>query len=141
MLCSDQSFHKQQQLQHQQFQQQMEEKLQLLQQQQLIFQLPSDLPPDTDFLEAAHTRSESSTHSSPNVTPRASNHSNVSQSEIGHSANEHEEAGQGCPQNDNHNNYCHFKFAKWLTFAFFSFQRKHPTLSELETSLSTPEMY
>uniref|UniRef100_A0A8C1TBH6 Serine/threonine-protein kinase/endoribonuclease IRE1 n=1 Tax=Cyprinus carpio TaxID=7962 RepID=A0A8C1TBH6_CYPCA len=92
VLCFDQSVHKQQQLQHQQFQQQMEEKLQLLQRQQLIFQPPTDLPPDTDFLEAAHTRSESSTHSSPNITPRASNHSNMSQSEMGHSANEHEDA-------------------------------------------------
>nr|QBA85661.1 serine/threonine-protein kinase/endoribonuclease IRE1-like protein [Ctenopharyngodon idella] len=52
---------------------------------------PTDLPPDTDFLEAARTRSESSGHSSPNVTPRASNHSNMSQSEMGHSANEHED--------------------------------------------------
>lgn len=86
--CFFQSVNKQQQLQHQQFQQQMEEKLHLLQRQHLIFQ-----PPDSDFLETAHIRSEGSSHSSPNITPRASNHSNLSQSETVHSANEHEEAG------------------------------------------------
>ncbi|XP_057201931.1 serine/threonine-protein kinase/endoribonuclease IRE1-like isoform X1 [Triplophysa rosa] len=85
------SVNKQQQLQHQQFQQQMEEKLHLLQRQHLIFQ-----PPDSDFLETAHIRSESSAHSSPNITPRASNHSNLSQSEMTHSANEHEEAEEEC---------------------------------------------
>ncbi|XP_051996106.1 serine/threonine-protein kinase/endoribonuclease IRE1-like isoform X1 [Xyrauchen texanus] len=85
------SVHKQQQLQHQQFQQKMEEKLQLLQQQQLIFHPPADLPPDADFLEVAHTRSESSAHSSPNVTPRASNHSNMSLSEMANLAIEHED--------------------------------------------------
>ncbi|KAA0705229.1 Serine/threonine-protein kinase/endoribonuclease IRE1 [Triplophysa tibetana] len=85
------SVNKQQQLQHQQFQQQMEEKLHLLQRQHLIFQ-----PPDSDFLETAHIRSEGSSHSSPNITPRASNHSNLSQSEMAHSANEHEEAEEEC---------------------------------------------
>ncbi|XP_055039394.2 serine/threonine-protein kinase/endoribonuclease IRE1 [Misgurnus anguillicaudatus] len=85
------SVHKQQQLQHQQFQQQMEEKLHLLQRQQLVFQ-----PPDSDFLEVTHMRSESSTHSSPNVTPRTSNHSNMSQSEMANSANEHEDPEEEC---------------------------------------------
>lgn len=85
------SVHKQQQLQHQQFQQQMEEKLHLLQRQQLIFQ-----PPDSDFLEVTHMRSESSTHSSPNVTPRTSNHSNMSQSEMANSSNEHEDPEEEC---------------------------------------------
>ncbi|KAI4822421.1 hypothetical protein KUCAC02_007972, partial [Chaenocephalus aceratus] len=64
------SVHKQQQLQHQEFQRQMEE---------------------NDYLEVARTRSEYSDHSSPNVTPRASNHSNLSVSELGSSANEHED--------------------------------------------------
>ncbi|CAM4424566.1 unnamed protein product [Leuciscus chuanchicus] len=81
------SVQKQQQLQHQQFQQQMEEKLELLQRQQLVFQPPAD----SDFLESGRPRCESSAHSSPNVTPRASNHSNLSQPEAGHSANEHDD--------------------------------------------------
>ncbi|TRY85507.1 hypothetical protein DNTS_016009 [Danionella cerebrum] len=82
------SVQRQQQLQHQQFQQQMEEKLQLLQRQQLVFQPPGDLLPDADFLEAERGRCESSAHS----TPRASNHSNLSQSDTtGHSANENED--------------------------------------------------
>lgn len=67
----------------------MEEKLHLLQRQHLIFQ-----PPDSDFLEVAQMRSDSSTHSSPNITPRASNHSNMSQSDMAHSAYEHEDAGK-----------------------------------------------
>uniref|UniRef100_A0A8C9Z3P6 non-specific serine/threonine protein kinase n=1 Tax=Sander lucioperca TaxID=283035 RepID=A0A8C9Z3P6_SANLU len=50
------------------------------------------LAPDSDYLEVARTRSECSDHSSPNVTPRASNHSNLSVSELGSSANEHEDA-------------------------------------------------
>uniref|UniRef100_A0A673CE20 non-specific serine/threonine protein kinase n=1 Tax=Sphaeramia orbicularis TaxID=375764 RepID=A0A673CE20_9TELE len=49
------------------------------------------LAPDNDYLEVAHIRSECSDHSSPNVTPRASNHSNLSVSELGSSANEHED--------------------------------------------------
>ncbi|XP_030646250.1 serine/threonine-protein kinase/endoribonuclease IRE1 [Chanos chanos] len=91
VIAYPKSVHKQQQLQHQQFQRQMEEKLELLQRQQLIFQPPVDLPPDSDFLEVARGRSESSDQSSSNVTPRASNHSNLSVSEIGASAVEHEE--------------------------------------------------
>uniref|UniRef100_A0A3Q3NIW6 Serine/threonine-protein kinase/endoribonuclease IRE1 n=1 Tax=Labrus bergylta TaxID=56723 RepID=A0A3Q3NIW6_9LABR len=87
------SVHKQQQLQHQEFQRQMEERLELLQRQQPF--PPSDLglglAPDSDYLEVARTRSECSDHSSPNVTPRASNHSNLSVSELGSSANEHED--------------------------------------------------
>uniref|UniRef100_A0A3Q3T2C6 non-specific serine/threonine protein kinase n=1 Tax=Mastacembelus armatus TaxID=205130 RepID=A0A3Q3T2C6_9TELE len=87
------SVHKQQQLQHQQFQRQMEERLELLQRQQPF---PSadvglGLAPDSDYMEVAPTRSECSDHSSPNVTPRASNHSNLSVSELCNSANEHED--------------------------------------------------
>uniref|UniRef100_W5K095 Serine/threonine-protein kinase/endoribonuclease IRE1 n=1 Tax=Astyanax mexicanus TaxID=7994 RepID=W5K095_ASTMX len=85
------SMQKQQQLQHQQFQRQMEEKLELLQKQQMLFQPPGDLLPDADFLEVARTRTESSNHSTPNGTPRASNHSNLSISELGSSATEHED--------------------------------------------------
>lgn len=85
---------KQQQLQHQQFQRQMEEKLELLQKQQLLFQPPGDLLPDGDFLEVARGRGESSGQSSTNATPRASNHSNLSHSEPGGSAAEHEEGGK-----------------------------------------------
>lgn len=74
----------------------MEERLELLQRQQPF--PPTDvglgLAPDTDFLEVAHPRSECSDHSSPNITPRASNHSNLSVSELGSSANEHEDGGK-----------------------------------------------
>uniref|UniRef100_A0A1A8QPE1 Serine/threonine-protein kinase/endoribonuclease IRE1 n=1 Tax=Nothobranchius rachovii TaxID=451742 RepID=A0A1A8QPE1_9TELE len=84
------SVHKQQQLQHQEFQRQMEERLELLQKQQPFS--PADVgSADADYLEVTRTRSEYSDHSSPNVTPRASNHSNVSVSEFGSSANEHED--------------------------------------------------
>lgn len=77
----------------------MEERLELLQRQQ-PFPPPADLglglslAPDSDYLEVAHARSESSDHSSPNITPRASNHSNLSVSELGSSANEHEDGGK-----------------------------------------------
>ncbi|XP_067089079.1 serine/threonine-protein kinase/endoribonuclease IRE1 [Osmerus mordax] len=89
------SMHKQQQLQHQEFQRQMEERLELLQKQQ-PFPPPSDLglAPDTDYLEVARARFESSDHSSPNITPRASNHSNLSASELGSSANEHDDGDE-----------------------------------------------
>uniref|UniRef100_A0A669D726 Serine/threonine-protein kinase/endoribonuclease IRE1 n=1 Tax=Oreochromis niloticus TaxID=8128 RepID=A0A669D726_ORENI len=87
------SMHKQQQLQHQEFQRQMEERLEMLQRQQPF--PPADigmgLTLESDYLEVAHIRSECSDHSSPNVTPRASNHSNLSVSELGSSANEHED--------------------------------------------------
>nr|XP_020475493.1 serine/threonine-protein kinase/endoribonuclease IRE1 [Monopterus albus] len=86
------SMHKQQQLQHQEFQRQMEERLELLQRQQPF--PPTDvglsLTPDSDYMEAAPTCTECSDHSSPNITPRASNHSNLSVSELGSSANEPE---------------------------------------------------
>ncbi|MGH0169957.1 UNVERIFIED_CONTAM: hypothetical protein FKN15_014692 [Acipenser sinensis] len=82
---------KQQQLQHQQFQKQMEEKIELLQRQQLVFQPPLELGQDPDFLDVApRARTESSANSS----PRASNHSlhsNLSLSEMGSSATEHDE--------------------------------------------------
>uniref|UniRef100_A0A671X8K4 Serine/threonine-protein kinase/endoribonuclease IRE1 n=1 Tax=Sparus aurata TaxID=8175 RepID=A0A671X8K4_SPAAU len=86
--------HKQQQLQHQEFQRQMEEKLELLQRQQPFPPADVGLSLDSDYLEVARTRSECSDHSSPNVTPRASNHSNLSVSELGSSANEHEDGGK-----------------------------------------------
>uniref|UniRef100_A0AAY4BYX3 Serine/threonine-protein kinase/endoribonuclease IRE1 n=1 Tax=Denticeps clupeoides TaxID=299321 RepID=A0AAY4BYX3_9TELE len=83
------SVQRQQQRQHQLFQKQMEEKLEVLQRQQMVFQPPAELSPDdNDFLEVAQGRAESSTHSSPNLTPRASNHSTMSVSELGSSANE-----------------------------------------------------
>lgn len=75
----------------------MEEKLELLQRQQPF--PPADaglgMAPDTDYLEVAHMRSDCSDHSSPTVTPRASNHSNLSGVELGSSANEHEDGGKG----------------------------------------------
>uniref|UniRef100_A0A1A7WDJ8 Serine/threonine-protein kinase/endoribonuclease IRE1 n=1 Tax=Iconisemion striatum TaxID=60296 RepID=A0A1A7WDJ8_9TELE len=84
------SVHKQQQLQHQEFQRQMEERLELLQKQQPFS--PADVgSADADYLEVTRACSEYSDHSSPNVTPRASNHSNVSVSEFGSSANEQED--------------------------------------------------
>uniref|UniRef100_A0A674N5Q3 Serine/threonine-protein kinase/endoribonuclease IRE1 n=1 Tax=Takifugu rubripes TaxID=31033 RepID=A0A674N5Q3_TAKRU len=88
-----QSVHKQQQLQHQEFQRQMEERLELLQRQQpfLSADIGLGLGQDSDYLEVVRARSESSDHSSPNVTPRASNHSNLSVSEHGSSPYEHEE--------------------------------------------------
>ncbi|KAM8824539.1 serine/threonine-protein kinase/endoribonuclease IRE1 isoform 1-T1 [Synchiropus picturatus] len=93
MITYPKSVHKQQQLQHQEFQRQMEERLELLQRQQPF--PPADmglaLTPDSDYLEVAHARSDCSDHSSPNVTPRASNHSNLSVSELGCSAAEHED--------------------------------------------------
>jgi len=90
---SPQSVQKQQQLQHQEFQRQMEEKLEQLQRQQLFPTADVGMAPDSDYLEVAHTCSD---HSSPNVTPRASNHSNLSVSELGSSANEHEDGGKHC---------------------------------------------
>ncbi|XP_027510053.1 serine/threonine-protein kinase/endoribonuclease IRE1 isoform X1 [Corapipo altera] len=64
------SVHQQQQRQHQ-----LEEKIQLLQQQKLPFGAPSDLPPEADFLDTSYGRTESSAGSTPNLSPRASNHS------------------------------------------------------------------
>uniref|UniRef100_A0A672H7C7 Serine/threonine-protein kinase/endoribonuclease IRE1 n=1 Tax=Salarias fasciatus TaxID=181472 RepID=A0A672H7C7_SALFA len=79
------TYPKQQQLQHQEFQRQMEERLELLQRQQPFppAEVALGLAPDSDYLEVARIRSECSDHSSPNVTPRASNHSNLSVSELG----------------------------------------------------------
>lgn len=87
------SVQKQQQLQHQEFQRQMEERLELLQRQQPFpaADMGLALAPDADYLDAAHIRSEGSDHSSPNVTPRASNHSNMSLSEMGASTYEHDD--------------------------------------------------
>lgn len=87
-----QSVHKQQQLQHQEFQRQMEERLEMLQRQQPF--PTGDIVPDSDFLDAAHGRSESSDHSTPNLTPRASNHSNLSCSESGNGISEQDDNGE-----------------------------------------------
>lgn len=64
----------QQQLQHQQFQKELE-KIQLLQQQQLPFHAPGDVAQDTELLDSSGLYSESSGTSSPSMSPRASNHS------------------------------------------------------------------
>ncbi|XP_061830351.1 serine/threonine-protein kinase/endoribonuclease IRE1 [Nerophis lumbriciformis] len=87
------SVHKQQQLQHQEFQKQLEERLDMLQRQQPFptADIGLALNPDGDYLEVVQPRSECSDHSTPNITPRASNHSNLSISELGSSANEHED--------------------------------------------------
>lgn len=73
----------------------MEERLELLQRQQPFpsADIGLGLVQDSDYLEVARARSESSDHSSPNITPRASNHSNLSISELGSSANEREDGG------------------------------------------------
>uniref|UniRef100_A0A8C4M3H9 Serine/threonine-protein kinase/endoribonuclease IRE1 n=1 Tax=Equus asinus asinus TaxID=83772 RepID=A0A8C4M3H9_EQUAS len=68
------SMHQQQQLQHQQFQKELE-KIQLLQQQQLPFHPPGDVVQDTELLDSSGPYSESSATSSPSTSPRASNHS------------------------------------------------------------------
>ncbi|XP_014975584.2 serine/threonine-protein kinase/endoribonuclease IRE1 isoform X2 [Macaca mulatta] len=70
------SMHQQQQLQHQQFQKELE-KIQLLQQQQqqLPFHPPGDTAQDGELLDTSGPYSESSGTSSPNMSPRASNHS------------------------------------------------------------------
>nr|XP_015212025.1 PREDICTED: serine/threonine-protein kinase/endoribonuclease IRE1 isoform X2 [Lepisosteus oculatus] len=88
------SFQRQQQLQHQQFQKQLEEKIELLKKQQPLFQPPPDLPQDADFLDGARARGESSGNSSPCASPRASNHSNLSSGEMGGSATEREEGDE-----------------------------------------------
>lgn len=76
----------------------MEERLEMLQRQQPFpsVDMGLSLVPDSDYLEVARARSESSDHSSPNLTPRASNHSNLSVSEVGASLNEHEDNGKKC---------------------------------------------
>ncbi|XP_061867068.1 serine/threonine-protein kinase/endoribonuclease IRE1 isoform X2 [Colius striatus] len=71
---------------HQQQQQQLEEKMQLLQQEKLPFRAPGDLPPEADFLDTSYGRTESSATSTPTVSPRASNHSaysSISASDVG----------------------------------------------------------
>nr|XP_013808558.1 PREDICTED: serine/threonine-protein kinase/endoribonuclease IRE1 isoform X4 [Apteryx mantelli mantelli] len=85
------SVHQQQQRQHQ-----LEEKIQLLQQQQLPFSAPSDLSPEADFLDASYIRTESSATSTPNLSPRASNHSaysNISTSDVGSCLSTEQEEG------------------------------------------------
>ncbi|KAG8446071.1 hypothetical protein GDO86_013807 [Hymenochirus boettgeri] len=76
--------HQQQQIQHQQFQKQLEEKLQLLQMQNVPFTAPTDVSPEGDFLDVSGVRGEGSAASSPNNSPKFSNHSlcsNLSNSE------------------------------------------------------------
>ncbi|XP_048466754.1 serine/threonine-protein kinase/endoribonuclease IRE1 isoform X4 [Rhincodon typus] len=83
----------QQQLQHQQFQKHLEERLELMQKRQLIFRPPL-LAPESDFLETSRLRTESSSTNTPNASPRVSNHSlysNHSISEFGSSATEQED--------------------------------------------------
>ncbi|KAJ7317982.1 hypothetical protein JRQ81_004144 [Phrynocephalus forsythii] len=78
------SVHHQQQRQQQQFQRQLEEKIQMLKQQP--FSPPTDLPPEGEFLDGSGIRPEGSATSSPNISPKASNHSaysSVSASEVG----------------------------------------------------------
>ncbi|XP_058287536.1 serine/threonine-protein kinase/endoribonuclease IRE1 isoform X2 [Hylobates moloch] len=75
----EKSMHQQQQLQHQQFQKELE-KIQLLQQQQqqqqqLPFHPPGDTAQDGELLDTSGPYSESSGTSSPSTSPRASNHS------------------------------------------------------------------
>ncbi|XP_051035168.1 serine/threonine-protein kinase/endoribonuclease IRE1 [Phodopus roborovskii] len=68
------SMHQQRQLQHQQFQKELE-KIQLLQQQQLPFHPHGDLTQDPESLDSSGLFSESSGTSSSSPSPRASNHS------------------------------------------------------------------
>ncbi|XP_069511092.1 serine/threonine-protein kinase/endoribonuclease IRE1 [Ambystoma mexicanum] len=85
----------QQQLQHQQFQKQMEEKILLLQQQSASFIPTGEVAQDPDFFDTSGARTESSATSTPNISPRASNHSvpsNLSVSEVGSSVStEHDD--------------------------------------------------
>nr|XP_020638250.1 serine/threonine-protein kinase/endoribonuclease IRE1 [Pogona vitticeps] len=88
------SVHHQQQRQHQQFQRQLEEKIQLLKQQP--FSPPTDLPPEGEFLDGSCVRPEGSATSSPNTSPKASNHSacsNVSASDVGSCLSTEQEEG------------------------------------------------
>ncbi|XP_044305442.1 serine/threonine-protein kinase/endoribonuclease IRE1 isoform X1 [Varanus komodoensis] len=78
------SIHHQQQRQHQQFQKQLEEKIKLLKQQP--FRPPIELPAEAEVLDGPCVRPDSSATSSPNLSPKASNHSaysNVSASDVG----------------------------------------------------------
>ncbi|XP_043926387.1 serine/threonine-protein kinase/endoribonuclease IRE1 [Protopterus annectens] len=84
----------QQELQHQQFQKQWEEKIQLLQKQQLLFQPPTDLGQETELTDITRVRSGSSATSTPNTSPKASNHSNLSISELGSSITEQEDGDE-----------------------------------------------
>ncbi|XP_075034197.1 serine/threonine-protein kinase/endoribonuclease IRE1 [Mixophyes fleayi] len=88
--------HQQQQLQHQQFQKQLEEKIQLLQMQHVTFQSPVEVTADGDYLDIAGVRGESSANSTPNMSPKASNHSlhsNLSTSEVGSMISTEQEDG------------------------------------------------
>lgn len=93
--CLLKSMHHQQQRQHQQFQKQLEEKIQLLQHQP--FTPAIDLPPEADFLDGSCARGESSATSTPNMSPKASNHSaysNVSASDVGSGLSTEQEEGE-----------------------------------------------
>uniref|UniRef100_A0A8C7Y9M9 non-specific serine/threonine protein kinase n=1 Tax=Oryzias sinensis TaxID=183150 RepID=A0A8C7Y9M9_9TELE len=57
----------------------------------IIYPKVTDVTPDGDYLDVTRTRSDCSDNSSPNVTPRASNHSNLSVSELGTWTNETED--------------------------------------------------
>ncbi|KAG8535749.1 hypothetical protein GDO81_027851, partial [Engystomops pustulosus] len=90
--------HQQQQLQHQQFQKQLEEKIQLLQMQHVTFQPAAEAAAEGDYLYVTGVQGESSANSTPNMSPRASNHSmpsNLSTSEVGSViSTEQEDAGK-----------------------------------------------
>ncbi|KAL7989623.1 hypothetical protein Chor_012289, partial [Crotalus horridus] len=78
----EENMHHQQQ--HQQFQKQIEEKLQLLKQQP--FRPPIDLPPEAELLEGSCVRQDGSATSSPSMSPKTSNHSaysSLSASDVG----------------------------------------------------------
>uniref|UniRef100_G1N759 Serine/threonine-protein kinase/endoribonuclease IRE1 n=1 Tax=Meleagris gallopavo TaxID=9103 RepID=G1N759_MELGA len=84
------SVHQQQQRQHQ-----LEEKIQLLQQQKLPFRAPSDLPAE-DFLDTSYGQTDSSATSTPNMSPKASNHSaysSISTSDVGSCLSTEQEEG------------------------------------------------
>lgn len=91
-----QSVHQQQQRQHQ-----LEEKIQLLQQQKLPLRAASDAPAEAELLDTSYGRTESSATSTPNMSPRASNHSaysSISTSDIGSClSTEQEEGGKVDP--------------------------------------------
>lgn len=106
----------------------MEERLELLQKQQPFS--PADVgAAESDYLEVTRARSDCSDHSSPNITPRASNHSNMSVSELGSSANEHEEGGK----TDIHVCVLGTRVVLFFTVLNLSFQRMIPMLSEWAT--------
>lgn len=87
------------------------------QQQQLPFSAPSDLPPEADFLDTSYVQTESSATSTPNVSPKASNHSaysNLSGSDTGRCLSTEQEEGGNvnltsfivCPNKNSNQKVC-----------------------------------